>query len=203
MTKAATSEERVSFRIATGGDLPRFARWLSDPDVARWYRDGEPTVEHLGRRYREMFAGTDPATGYVIVIDELDVGYLQAYEIAAEPDYARQLDLAHPYRDGAVGIDLYLGEPSHRGAGWGSVVLRAFLRSHVFGPLGGFGPDGAPVTVIGPEPANERAIRAYERAGFRWFKTVRVEADEPGDTGDEHLMGQTRSEFEARFPPAR
>lgn len=202
MTTAATSEERVSFRIATAGDLPRFARWLSDPDVARWYDDGEATVEHLGRRYREMFAGTDPATGYVIIVDEADVGYLQAYEIASEADYARQLDLPDPYRDDAVGIDLYLGAPSFRGAGWGPVVLRAFLRSHVFGPLGGFGSDGAPSAVIGPEPANVRAIRAYERAGFRWFKTVRVEADEPGDAGDEHLMGQTRFEFERRFPPA-
>lgn len=201
------TEGRVTFRRFVHDDLPQLARWLADSDVARWYDDGEPTAEHLGHRYRDMLAGTDPAIGFVITIDDRDAGYIQAYEIAAEADYARQLDLPDPYRDGAVGIDLYLGEPERRGVGWGPVVLRAFLRSHVFGSQGGFGPPdrsggpptGAPVAVIGPEPANHRAITAYERAGFRWFKTVHVVAEEPGDTGDEHLMGQTRADFESRF----
>src|SRR5690348_2316532 len=35
--------ERVTFRPMRDDDAPRMVRWLSDPDVARWYGDGETT----------------------------------------------------------------------------------------------------------------------------------------------------------------
>jgi len=46
------------------------------------------------------------------------------------------------------------------------------------------------VCVIGPESKNVAAIRAYEKAGFRFFKTIQV----PGEPEPEHLMRMSREE---------
>lgn len=54
-----------------------------------------------------------------------------------------------------------------------------------------FGKTDAESCIVGPEPANQVAIRAYEKAGFRYLKTVEVtEEDQP-----EYLMRVTRDDF--------
>jgi aminoglycoside 6'-N-acetyltransferase len=106
-----------------------------------------------------------------------------------EPEYARQLQVD----PGAVGIDLFIGEAWARNRGLGSPVLRAFLDQVVFGEM------GAQVAIIAPEPANARAIRAYEKAGFQWVKTVHViDEESPVNTGDEYVMRLTRASFRLR-----
>ena len=171
-----TRISRVAFRALTRADLPLLLRWLADPDVARWYDEGELTLENLDHKFGPLIDGTDPTLGFIIVIDGADAGYIQGYRIDDHPAYARQVAVG----PGAARVDLLLGDPARRNAGWGAPVLRAFLRQIVFGRL------GATTCVIGPAPDNPRAIRAYEKAGFRYLKTVHI--DDPGDGGDEYLM---------------
>ena len=64
--------------------------------------------------------------------------------------------------------------------GHGSHVMKAFLRDYVFsGKL--FSADRC---MIGPEPKNISAIRMYEKAGFRWIRTIQV----PGEDEPEYIM---------------
>jgi RimJ/RimL family protein N-acetyltransferase len=43
--------------------------------------------------------------------------------------------------------------------------------------------------MIAPDPANARAVRCYEKVGFRPVRTVHVvDEDHPGNTGDELVM---------------
>jgi RimJ/RimL family protein N-acetyltransferase len=62
--------------------------------------------------------------------------------------------------------------------------LRRFLPEVVFRQ------EDVGVCVIGPEPKNLAAVRAYEKAGFRYFKTIQV----PGEPEPEHLMRIEREE---------
>ena len=165
--------------------------WLSDPDVSPWYSEGALTIENLTAKYRGPVEGTEPTRAFIVTIDGTDAGYIQAYVIDDHPEYARQLELP----GGAVGTDLFLGEPAVRGQGWGVPVLRAFHRRIVFGEM------GATLAVIAPSPANARAIRVYEGAGFRWLKTVAIVDEAPENTGDEYVMTMTASEFAAGVSP--
>ena len=61
-------------------------------------------------------------------------------------------------RDGTRGIDQFIGEADMLGRGHGSAFIRAFIDRLLA--------NGAPRIVIDPDPANARAIRAYEKAGF-------------------------------------
>lgn len=175
----------IGFRPLTYADLPAMLGWLSDPDVGRWYGEGEISLENLERKYGPRIDGTDPVDQYIIWIEGRDAGYIQAYVIDDEPDYARQIDV----EPGAVGIDLFIGESAIRGRGWGVPVLRAFERI-VFGTM------RAPIAVIAPEPANERAIHVYAKAGFRWRKTVPIlDEESPHNTGDEYVMTMKRADM--------
>ncbi len=82
------------------------------------------------------------------------IAYLQSYDPHLEDD--------HPYADqpfGTLGIDLSIGVPGMVGVGHGPAIVRQFVEE-LFA-------EGAPRVVIDPHPDNARAIRAYEKAGFR------------------------------------
>ncbi len=182
-------EAAIEFRPLCRADLPALLRWLSDPDVSRWYSEGELSLENLERQYGPGIDGLDPVDQYVVRIDGQDAEYIQAYVIDDEPDYVRQLEV----EPGAVGIDMFIGEPAIRGRGWGAPVLRTFVDRIVFGTM------RAPIAIIAPDPANERAIHVYAKAGFRWRKTVPIVDDQPWNTGDEYVM--TMSPGELAGPP--
>lgn len=185
-----TDRPDVTFRSLRADDIPALARWLADPDVAPWYDEGTTDPDGLAAHYEPMLRGEEPTHGFTIVLAGEAVGYIQAYVIDDHPDYARQIAV----EPGAVGIDLFIGEPSARNRGHGATVLRAFLRDIVFGAM------AASVAIIAPSPANTRAIRSYERAGFTWVKTVYIEDEAPGNTGDEYVMRLTRAAFLAANP---
>lgn len=178
----------IAFRTLQEDDLVVLKRWLEDPDVALWYETDSTELGALRQEYAAAIRGEGPDRSFIIQLDGRDAGYIQGYVIDAHPDYARQMQVD----PGAVGIDLFIGEPGMRNRGLGSAVIRAFLRQVVFGEM------GAEVAIIAPAPDNTRAIRAYEKAGFTWQKTVYIEDESPANTGHEYVMRQTREEFLGR-----
>ena len=183
MQPLTNPEGRIAFRPLDGADLPDMQRWLADPDVAIWWREYDLSLDALVGKYQPMIDGAEPVRGFVIVIDGQPVGFIQAYRIGDHPDYQRQLAVDPE----AVATDLFIGDAAWRDRGWGTAVLRAFLNRVVFGEM------GTGLAVIAPEPANARAIRVYERVGFRWGKTVPVvDEDDPAKTNEEYVMLRRR-----------
>lgn len=172
-------QETISFRPLTLDDMPQMSAWLSDPVVSEWYGEGEASIEHLNEKYAPGINNREPTRGFICLINEVDVGYIQAVPIDGYPEYQVQLQL----EPGAIGIDIFLGDERYRGRGIGSEILRTFTERIVFGQL------RASFAVIGPDPANTRAVRSYEKAGFSWLKTVYVsDEDRPDENGEEYLM---------------
>lgn len=169
----------LSFRRVTMDDLPLLYRWLTMSHVNEWYGEGNRTYEETVAHYRGSIEGGTPTDAYLILLDERPVGYIQGYVIADHPEYAAAVQV----EEGAAGVDLYIGEPDLVHRGLGSTALRKFVEEIVFAN------PRVSCCVIGPQPENKAAIRAYEKAGFRYFKTVEV----PGDPGPEYLMERRRS----------
>lgn len=173
--------ERIDFRpVDIESDISGLFAWLSDPDVRRWYDEGEHSLEN----YRKQFAPEATTHKFIMLIDDHPVGYLQAYRVSDEPEYAAQLGLDHD----AVSLDLFIGDPEYRG-GWGSLVLRKALDTIVFGAM------EAEFACCNPDPENLRAVRAYQNAGFRGDRVVWIEDESPGNTGYERIMLLSRDEF--------
>jgi RimJ/RimL family protein N-acetyltransferase len=167
-------------------DLDLIRSWLLRPHVRRWYDDvaAESFPDHSIAQRRSAIRGDDRTDYFVIGLDGRPIGEIQSYRIDDDPDYAAMVAIDRP----AVGIDLFIGEPELIGHGHGPALIRAFLRDI------GFPRYGVDLCVIGPTSSNVAAIRAYEKAGFRFLKTyVEPDSREP----EHHLMELTRMELDA------
>ncbi|ESZ61165.1 acetyltransferase [Mesorhizobium sp. C120A] len=137
------------FRPVTEKDLPMIAGWLAEPHVAEWWDDPETEIAEIREHIDSI--SVEPL---IVELDGRPIAYLQSYD--------PHLEDGHPYADqpfGTLGIDLSIGVPDLVGRGHGSAIVRQFVEQ-LF-------EEGAPRVIIDPHPDNGRAIRAYEKAGFR------------------------------------
>jgi aminoglycoside 6'-N-acetyltransferase len=153
--------ELVELRPPTEADAPRLAEILTMPEVARWW----PRYD-LERVREEFKAGLDDVVVYVIEADGQVVGAIQ-YGEEAEPDYRH------------ANMDIFL-DPAVHGRGLGADALRT-LAGHLF-------ERGHHRIVIDPSAANTRAIRSYERIGFRPVGIMRRYERGPDGTFHDGLL---------------
>lgn len=160
------------FRPMTAADLPLMRRWLEMPHMTEWW--GEPD-EELGY-IRDMIDGWDTTRPFIFSVDDEPVGYIQYWFVRHHQNAAWITD--HPWLaelpSDAVGVDLSIGDSDKLGRGLGSAALRALA--------GGLIQQGHRTIVIDPDPANTRAVRAYEKAGFSPIPRLL------GRTGDTLIM---------------
>jgi len=180
--------DEIGFRPLAAADLPLLRRWLATDFVREWYDDGPPD-EAIAREYLPKIRGEDPTRPFLILLGERPIGYIQTYRIADSPDYASAVRVDAD----AAGVDLFIGEADCIHRGLGAPILRRFLCDIVFAAA------DVGSCVIGPAAGNAIAIRAYEKAGFRYLKTVRV----PGEPEPEYLMRIARADVVATEPAAR
>jgi aminoglycoside 6'-N-acetyltransferase len=133
--------ELVVLRPLAEADVDRIVELGADPEVARWWPDLTP--EHVGEKARGEDEGV---TVFAVVADGEVVGMIQYHE-ETEPDYRH------------AGIDIFLGTPYH-GRGLGTDAVRTLAR-HLLDDRGHHR------LTIDPAADNARAIRAYEKAGFK------------------------------------
>jgi aminoglycoside 6'-N-acetyltransferase len=137
----------------TRDDLPLVRGWLHEPHVIEWW--GKPDEQF------DLVSGdmAEPAMDQFIVnVAERPLGYLQCYSLTEWNTGFGE----HP--EGTRGIDQMIGEPEMINRGHGSGFIRAFIEGLLAG--------GTPRVVTDPDPTNARAIRAYEKAGFRRERLV-------------------------------
>jgi aminoglycoside 6'-N-acetyltransferase len=138
--------ELVTLRPLRVDDAPRLAELAAAPEVAIWW----PNLDE--RELVEKAEGRGDATGFAIVHDGELVGVVQYYE-ETDPDYRH------------AGIDIFVGA-RHQGRGLGSDAVRTMARHLVHDR-------GHHRLVIDPAAHNERAIRSYEKVGFRRVGVLR------------------------------
>jgi aminoglycoside 6'-N-acetyltransferase len=163
--------ERVALRPLVADDLEAAYRALQEPEVARWW--GAFDADQIRVELLE-----DPeTTAFAIDVDGAFAGVDQ-YSEELDSDYRR------------AGIDIFLAE-AYQGQGYGSEAIRVLAR-HLFGERGHHR------LTIDPAAANARAIRAYERVGFRPVGVMReYERAADGSWHDGLLMDLLAREFES------
>jgi aminoglycoside 6'-N-acetyltransferase len=128
-----------AFTPLTAADLALVGQWLGQPHVMQWWPDGKRQVRQIARSI-----GSTEVAPYMVSLAGAPLAYLQCEHLGA----------------GRRGIDQFIGAADMIGRGHGSTFIRQFCDELFFG--------GEVTTVTtDPDPANARAIRAYEKAGFR------------------------------------
>lgn len=150
-----TEDGIVSFREMADDeeDYKRLAGWLCNPKVREWYGADDfpspPTVEEVKQTYAVRRLREEETRPCFILIDGSPAGYIQYYPIRE-----------HWEEDGVYGVDLLIGEDGVRDRGFGTRALREMTR-FLFRQL------HARKISIDPDYRNARAIRCYEKCGFR------------------------------------
>lgn len=172
-------EREIRFRPLAHADLELMQRWLNDDFVARWW-PGWPSLEQVRARYAPRIDGAEPTRCFIAELDASPVAFIQCYYIRDWPDYAIGDEAAN-----AAGIDLFIAERERAYKGLGPKIIREFLARMVFAEY------DVDSCIIGPAQNNFAAIRAYEKAGFKYLTTVSI----PGELEPEYLMRIGRDEF--------
>ena len=132
--------ERVVLREALPGDVDAFVEILAAPEVERWW--GPHAREDV---VAELYDDAE-TVAFAVLVDGAVKG-LVTYAEETDPDYRH------------AGIDIAM-HPSAIGRGLGADAVRTLARYLLEER------DHHRLT-IDPAAANERAIRSYERVGFR------------------------------------
>jgi aminoglycoside 6'-N-acetyltransferase len=168
---ASTLEgKQVRLRLTTDSDVARLHQMLSHPDVSKWWG-----IFDRNRVQTEMIDPDDETVIYSIELAGEVIGLIQYYE-ETDPDYRH------------AGIDLFL-DPAYHGRGLGADAVRTVAR-HLFDDRGHHR------LIIDPAASNTRAIRSYERVGFRPVGVMRCyERNSDGVWRDGLLMDMLKEEL--------
>jgi RimJ/RimL family protein N-acetyltransferase len=145
------------FRPLAPTDYPLLLDWLARPHVKEWWDDGDDTLEKVALHYEEA-DGDEQVERFILMWTRADgaeaepIGYFQWYLLS----------------DGSAGIDQFIGEEHLLNHGIGTQAIRQFLAMLI-------ARHEPRRFIIDPDPRNRRAIRCYEKAGFRYYETLTLE----------------------------
>ena len=125
--------------------------WLADPDIQAWWGPLSSTGAEVS-----IALASDHALCRIIEANGEPVGYCHAIDATMWGDV-----LPDELVPGTWDLDIFVASESHRGMGIGQIAL-AQLKDEVFSTT------LAVAVCVFPSIRNERAVRAYEKAGFRW-----------------------------------
>jgi aminoglycoside 6'-N-acetyltransferase len=166
--------DRCVLRPVGPDDIGDLARILAEPSVSRWW--GEHDFERTKAELLE-----DGIAAFVI--ETLDAG-AAGPEIAGSIQYFEEDE--PDYRHAS--IDVFVGS-DHQGRGLGPDAIRTLAR-HLFEDRGHHR------LTIDPAVANERAIAAYRKVGFRPVGVMRrYERSPEGQWRDGLLMDLLKEEL--------
>ena len=154
------SSGRLELRAYEGSDRDEtlLTGWLSDSRVLQWFegRDRPHDLAMVRQHYGTEALAAGQVQAAIIHDDTVPLGYLRWYPMTTVVD-------EYDWRDDPTDVwaaDIFVGEPSRWGSGLGSSAL-ALLVEHLMVT------EGARRVVVDPWVGNARAIRAYEKIGFR------------------------------------
>ncbi|RME88009.1 MAG: N-acetyltransferase [Anaerolineae bacterium] len=173
--------ERVRLRAVEREDLPHFVRWLNDPEVQRGltlYRplslaEEEQWFENLAQQPR----------------DERPL----AIEIREGEEWrlVGNSSLMHiDWRNRSAEVGLFIGEKRYWDRGYGSEVLRLWLR-YAFETL------NLNRVYLHVHANNRRAVHVYEKVGFVLEGRLRQAVYQDGEYHDVLVMSVLRSEWKS------
>lgn len=152
----------ITIRPVLPEDASTLTAILAQPSVARWWGDFD-----VDRVEQELIVGEPDLRVFAIEIDGRLVGAIQTHE-ERDPEFRH------------AGIDLFLDEDA-QGHGVGPAAVRTLARRLI-------DDDGHHRLTIDPAADNVRAIRAYEKVGFREVGRLRRYQRMPDGTWIDGLL---------------
>jgi RimJ/RimL family protein N-acetyltransferase len=176
--------EHVYLRPAERADLPTFIRWLNDAQVAENLAVRAPMSLAMEEGWFDAMVEAQGKTDYHFVIclrvDDTPIGTIGLHAL--------------DFLNGTADFGIAIGEKDRQNRGYGTDALRAICDF-------GFGELRLERIGLDVYDGNDRAARAYEKAGFVHEGTKRHAHYARGKHLDVHVMGLLRDDWAAQPRP--
>lgn len=161
-------------------DYRLIAKWLTNKNLLQFAygRTNPQYYSKVKARFQPKIYGRQNITPCIFSFQNKEIGYIQYYPVAKAKDY--QLD----DHLNVWAIDMWIGEEDYWSKGVGSKVL-ALLSDQLLNKV-------ATKAVIDPHVDNPRAIRAYEKAGFKKVKILKMHEWHEGRKVDSWLLEKSK-----------
>ena len=142
---------RIALRLVAPGDVAALLRILREPSVAAVWSTPDDEADASLLRGDDADGG-EAITTFAVTLEGAVIGWICGWE-KLEPEYRH------------AGVDLFLST-AHQGQGYGVEAIRLVCRWL-------FDSRGHHRITIDPAAHNERAIRVYEKVGFKRVGVLR------------------------------
>lgn len=148
----------ISFKPFCKSDLSLWEKWILVPHVKNtWFIEGYESPDYINQKIK----GDGYNYPFVICADEKPIGYIQCCDLYAYKklcENKKGLFTDEPL--GTFCVDLFIADSDYLDKGYGTETVKSFVKLI----LNTF---FANQILIDPNVNNKRAIRCYEKAGFK------------------------------------
>ena len=135
------------------------SKWLSDPLVLEFYegRDNSFNVEKVNK---EFYNDDRDVTRCIVMYEEVSIGYIQYYLVNAATS-----SISVEHDEVVYGLDQFIGESTYCNMGIGTQLVTSMVDFLVE-------QKHADKVMMDPQINNKRAIRCYEKCGFKKIRML-------------------------------
>lgn len=161
MKKVIIEQDSISIRTLTKEDKGLLFKWLTDKRVLNYW-EGKSAIFDLNRITEDFYSEEENLIRTIIEFNGQPIGYCQMYLLDFKSLKEYDYDLIGK---SVFGVDQFIGEPDFWGKGIGTEFMKLVLRYL-------FSQKNASSVILDPHADNKRAIRCYEKVGFKIVKTL-------------------------------
>ncbi len=172
---------RLAIRELIEEDKQLMVKWLSDPEVLQYY-EGRDRPADLAQVEEDFFGEAGDESRCLILYEKNPIGYVQFYPIG---DEEREIYGYFDALNTIYGMDQFIGEVSYWNKGIGTQLVEMVVNYL-------FTDRKADRIVMDPQTWNERAIRCYEKSGFKKVKLLPKHEWHEGEYRDCWLIEKKR-----------
>ncbi len=153
----------VNFENMQEKDIPLWKTWSEVPHVKEvWFIEGYETTNYIYQKIK----GNGYDHPFIIYVNNKPIGYIQCCDLYAYRTLCpKPKGLFTQEERGTFCIDLFIAESDYLNKGVGTEIVRLFTQKVIQD-------FGAKKILIDPASSNQRAIRCYEKAGFKILKNA-------------------------------
>lgn len=155
-------QNKITFKPLAFSDISLLHQWFNKPHVQAFYSLRSWTEDEVLAKLTPYITGEKPVSGFIILLDENPIGYLQSYKVSDYP-WPEQ-DLPDGIVRNAMGLDLFIGKSELIKKGWGRKIIQTFIETHVSRQY--------QYCVVDPDISNDAAVRCYEKLKFKEHKIL-------------------------------
>ncbi|PAV27943.1 GNAT family N-acetyltransferase [Virgibacillus profundi] len=174
-------KDNLSVRYLQEKDKHLLVKWLSNAKVLEFY-EGRDNPFDLEKVNQSFYHGDETVIKCMVEYQGVPIGYIQFYQVNSKTS-----TIDHDDADETVyGMDQFIGEPDYWSKGIGTLLVKSmveYLMEQV----------EADRVIMDPQVTNNRALKCYEKCGFKRVKLLPKHEFHEGEYRDCWLIEYKKS----------